>query len=294
MKLTYFDHEPPNFGDAANAIMWKHLVPDGFFDTDEAELFLGIGSIIGDHLPRTARKIVGGSGYGGYTKIPDVFDGSWDILWVRGPLTARSLGIAPELAISDAAILLREIPLPDAASGIDVGYMPHIDSLQRGDWQEVCNRAGMTLLDPSRPVEELLAKIRGARLVITEAMHGAIISDALRTPWVGVQPFCHRHRNKWLDWAGSLDIRLDIRRIAPSSLMERWADFSGQAAIGGRTRALLANPVVASVNDRFIDRAAQDLAQLARSATGQLSGDRQIEDATQRALAALQGYVRSR
>ena len=64
MKLTYFRGDTPNFGDEINAIMWPHLLPHGFLDEDDSELFLGAGSILWGHLPKAPRKFVAGSGYG--------------------------------------------------------------------------------------------------------------------------------------------------------------------------------------------------------------------------------------
>ena len=101
MKLTYYRGPTPNFGDDLNAFMWPGLLPNGFLDEDESELFLGIGSILWDYLPNQARKYVVGSGYGGYTAPPDIHDGSWDVIFVRGPRTAKILALSPEKAISD-------------------------------------------------------------------------------------------------------------------------------------------------------------------------------------------------
>ena len=68
MKLTYYAGNPPNFGDEINATMWSHLLPRGFLDEEERELFLGAGSILWDYLPAASRKFVAGSGFGGVGK----------------------------------------------------------------------------------------------------------------------------------------------------------------------------------------------------------------------------------
>ena len=76
-----------------NKYLWKKLIEPGFLDEDESTLFIGVGSILWDYYPLDAKKVVMGSGYGGYTKIPNVNDGSWDITFVRGPRTAKLLNI---------------------------------------------------------------------------------------------------------------------------------------------------------------------------------------------------------
>lgn len=293
MKLTYFQGNPPNFGDELNATMWAHLLPAGLLDDRDDALFLGIGSILWDYLPKAPRKIVAGSGFGGYTRAPDVHDGSWDILWLRGPLTARALGVDPRLAITDAAVLLRATPLPPPAETVGIAFMPHVDSIARGAWAEVCAAAGITFLDPRAPVPHLLSQIRGARLVITEAMHGAIVADALRTPWVPILPFQPVHRAKWDDWAQSLGIPLRSISLQASTLREAWISRTGLQAAGRRSRLLFDNPLAHRCNRIVITHAAAALSRIAATATPQLSSDIAISRATERALAALHAFAAS-
>ena len=113
MKLVFFRGKVPNFGDELNLHVWPALLPKGFLDEDESELFVGIGSIIGTQMDPKARKFVMGSGYAGYMGLPDINDGTWDIRFVRGPNTAKTLGIDPKLSICDSAILLRAMDLPE-------------------------------------------------------------------------------------------------------------------------------------------------------------------------------------
>ncbi len=291
MKLTYFEGDPPNFGDELNATMWHHLLPAGVLDDREDELFLGIGSILWDYLPKAPRKIVAGSGFGGYTAAPDVHDGTWELLWLRGPMTARVLGVDPALAITDAAVLLRATPLPAKADNVGVAFMPHVESISRGAWAEVCAQAGVTFLDPRAPVDQLLAQIKGARLLITEAMHGAIVADALRTPWVPVLPFHHVNRAKWNDWAASLDMPLKSITLAPSTMREAWISRTGLLAVGRRSRMMFDNMLVRQCDHLVIGRAATTLARVIKTAVPQLSTDAAISRATGRALDALNAFV---
>jgi hypothetical protein len=87
-------------------------------------------------------KHVAGSGYGGYSAPPDLRDGSWNILWLRGPLTAERLGVDRGLAICDAAILLRAIPLPEPGPSTGIAFMPHFESATRGDWARSAPQPG--------------------------------------------------------------------------------------------------------------------------------------------------------
>lgn len=290
MKLTYFQGDPPNFGDELNATMWAELLPANFFDDDPSTLFVGIGSVIQHNYPKEAKKVVVGSGYGGYTKKPDVHDGTWEFHFVRGPQTTEALGLNPNLAVADAAILLRETALPKPALDIKVGFMPHYESIERGNWQAACDLAGITFIDPSRPPDQVIAQILGAELVITEAMHGAIVSDALRTPWIGVKAMHHVHRFKWHDWAQALDIDYNPAFLFPSNLREAWALSTGRGGSGPRAMALCTSRPAAPFNTACLHMAARSLQRLARQ-NPTLSSDAATDRATDRAMTAIDGLI---
>ena len=293
MKLVFFRGHVPNFGDELNLHVWPALLPKGFLDEDESELFVGIGSIIGNQLDPTARKFVMGSGYAGYMGLPDVHDGSWDIRFVRGPQTAKKLKISPDLAICDSAVLLRAMDLPAPAKDVGIAFMPHYESLERGNWAEACRLAGITLIDATEPVEKVLSQLRGARLLITEAMHGAIVADALRTPWIGAKPIYGGHHMKWLDWAGALDIDLRMNLLKPTSVLEyyiaRTGRGSGHGKVGQLSRSLLA-----SIPNSILTQAAARHLQTMAKLEPQLSADSKIAEATERAQDAVERFVQSR
>ena len=69
-------------------------------------------------------------------------------------------------------------------------------------------RRACTDIDPCGGVERVIADILASELLVTEAMHGAIVADALRVPWVPVRPVQPTNRGKWFDWASALDIEL--------------------------------------------------------------------------------------
>ncbi|SEQ41942.1 succinoglycan biosynthesis protein ExoV [Devosia sp. YR412] len=293
MKLVFFRGTVPNFGDELNLSVWPAILPKGFLDEDESELFVGIGSIIGDHLSPTARKFVMGSGYAGYMGLPDVHDGSWDIRFVRGPNTARTLKIDPSLSICDSAILLRTMELPAPDDRVGIAFMPHYESLERGNWAEACRMAGITLIDATEPVEKVLSQIRGARLLITEAMHGAIVADALRTPWIGAKPIYGGHHKKWLDWAGALNLDVRLNDLKPSSVLEAYIARTGRGGELGKVGRFSASPLAAIPNSFFTSSAARHIQNMAKLEP-QLSSDAMIAQVTERAQAAVDGFVRSR
>lgn len=290
MKLTFFRGDRPNFGDELNLFMWPRLLPEGFLDEDERELFVGIGSIILDSYPKESRKYVVGSGYGGYTARPDMHDGSWETIFVRGPLTARMLDLPPEKSICDSAVLLRNLELPGAREDVGTAFMPHFESLESGNWREACRMAGIRFIDPTDPVEKVIAELRGAKMLISEAMHGVIVADALRTPWVAVRPSHPKHHMKWRDWAEALSVDLRQHRLWPSSALEVLMQVHGRGDHGGRGGRVNRAVAMRPVNHLLTYLAAQRLRQL-ETQEPMLSSDRAISEVTERASKALAAFV---
>lgn len=217
-KLYYFRGARPNFGDELNPWLWPRLLP-GFLDDASDELFLGIGTILNSAVPTAPRKIVFGSGYG-YGDPPKLEPGKWRIHCVRGPRTAQALGLPDTLAVGDPAILLRRMPWPRPTRQYPVSYMPHWESIDRGHWPLACAQADIHFIDPTAPVEQVVAELLASELLIAEAMHGAVVADALRVPWISVQPQLRMHSAKWLDWCASVDVVYRPQLLRPSAYAE--------------------------------------------------------------------------
>ncbi len=239
MKLYFFQGDVPNFGDELSPWLMSKVFP-GLLDEDNSELLLAIGSIIFDHIPAIPSKIVFGSGYGGYTNLPDLSQ-NWNFYCVRGPRTAVACGLPLDKVAGDAAILIRRHRLTKSTSGRRLSFMPHWQSIDRGHWAEACKIANIQYIAPSAPVEQVLDQIEDSAVLITEAMHGAIVADALRVPWIPVMPIHRWHRMKWYDWAEALDIKLNPQTLWPSSAREVAAlrNGEGEGTIFQRARGLL-------------------------------------------------------
>ena len=203
MKMFYFDRAP-NYGDALNPWMWPRLLGHRL-QANSSTLFLGIGTILKDDLPKADRYAVLGSG-GGYGPFPST-DHRWNFYAVRGPLTAEALGLDQELAAIDGAYLMRKFELPKpVAAGPRIGFMPHWETQLRIPWEKICAMSGLRFISPKLSVEDTLAQIQGCDAVIAEAMHAAITADALRIRWVPVRLGEQFLDFKWRDWLGSVEL----------------------------------------------------------------------------------------
>lgn len=287
VKLYRWRGNERNFGDELNGLLWPRLLPN-FFDDDAAVLFLGIGSVLDARHPVRPVKLVAGAGYGGYENLPAV-DGRWVIHWVRGPRTARVLRLPTTYGLGDPAILVSG---PSAAGGRQIGFMPHFESLGRGGWAEAALAAGMTLIDPRDDPDAIIATISTCRLLLSEAMHGAIVADAMRVPWIALHPLAAVHRAKWLDWADTLDLVVRFRPLPASSLFERLHASSLASTHTGRRLLERARPRLNGVARRcFVERAARALAAAARCEP-QLSGAAALDRSRCRMLEQLDALRR--
>jgi succinoglycan biosynthesis protein ExoV len=169
MKLFYIKD---NFGDALNPIIFNHFLPN-FFDNNSEELVLGIGSILGFPMEEARRKIVFSSGFGAgqpsvYGSVPSI-DQSFEVVCVRGPLTAKILGLPTETAVTDGAALLRFFDFPTLNKRYQVSFMPHISSEAIYDWETICKKVGFHYISPRQLPMEVIMQIRQSELLIAEA-----------------------------------------------------------------------------------------------------------------------------
>jgi hypothetical protein len=141
---------------------------------------------------------------------------------VRGPLSARLLGLPPETAIADGAVLA---PLCDAlpAKGGQATrrgvIIPHWKTLDYPGWDEVARLTGHDLLDPRGDPIAVISRIADADFVLTESLHGAILADLYGVPWGGFATTANFLPAKWLDWALSCGRDLHLTAVPPPTAL---------------------------------------------------------------------------
>jgi succinoglycan biosynthesis protein ExoV len=214
VKLFYFRDKSGirNFGDELNPWLWPRLLPDAF-DEDTATQFVSIGTLLNDRLPPAPRTVVFGAGVG-YCGLPRR-DDSWTVYCVRGPLSARALGLPADAGVTDPAALIRRLrPEPRSGGARRRAFMPHWQSEVDG-WQRMSEESGLAFIDPRWPPDRVLDALEATDLLITEAMHGAIVADALRIPWVPVRTNADINSFKWEDWCASVSLVYRPHRLPP-------------------------------------------------------------------------------
>jgi succinoglycan biosynthesis protein ExoV len=210
-----FDNDT-NFGDALNPILFKHLLPE-FFDEDKEEYFLGIGSVFGispfDEKAKKIHVFSSGFAYGEPPKIDD----RYNILCVRGPITAKTLNLDPKLAVADGALLISEL-YKAKEKKYNYSFMPHcLSDKKNTKWKLICDKLGINYISPTinstNSVEKICYELSSTEILITEALHGAIIAQAFNVPWIPIQIYNHINLIKWEDFALSLDLKFSANQI---------------------------------------------------------------------------------
>lgn len=255
MKLHYYSGQHSklqvtNFGDELNPWLWRQLIPD-IIDSPGNALLIGIGTLLNQHLPPQPQKAVFGAGIG-YGDLPHL-DDSYKIYFVRGFLSAKALELPPEQTITDPAILTRRCYQPTAHPAYRWSYMPHFSEMlsNRSGWQTLCQETGIHLIDPTAPIDQVLAEISASEVLFAEAMHGAIIADALRTPWVAVKTKAGILDLKWNDWLSTIDRTYQpvvIRRAASIIGKKGWLRHCDYQAIRAQMALMVrtARPVLSA------------------------------------------------
>ena len=215
MKLFYYEtrSHAKNFGDELNPWLWPKLLPE--LNDCSNNIFVGIGTLLNEsttELVVPARNVIffsTGVGYGRSLRFRA--PSNWKIYCVRGPLSAKRLNLPDSLAITDGAALLKRYftPISEAKRRYGFSYMPHFRHGSRDLFKAVCKRAGIHYIDPTGEIEEIIADILHSKVLISEAMHGAIAADTLRVPWIPVRTSPKILPFKWQDWCAS--VRLPYR-----------------------------------------------------------------------------------
>jgi succinoglycan biosynthesis protein ExoV len=226
MKLYYYQDPKGNFGDDLNPWLWSKLMPEVLDDNPEA-ILVGIGSILDHWLPTAPMKHVLGSGVG-YGRLP-IVDEKFVFHAVRGYATAAELRLPSNLVITDAAVMLhRIVDVSKLEKSHEFGFMPSGHSERHYDWEKLCKEVGFNFISCHWSVDKVIDEIGKCKVLISEAMHGAIAADSLRVPWIPlmlddtVLPF------KWKDWLSTLDLPYEPVVVTPIYDNKRIFSVAGQ------------------------------------------------------------------
>ncbi|GAC15094.1 polysaccharide pyruvyl transferase family protein [Aliiglaciecola lipolytica] len=231
MKLYYFKAEGGNVGDDLNAWLWPKVIGE-VLDDDDSHLIIGVGTLLNHRIPEAKQYTVLSSGVG-YGSAPPLDKGEWNFVALRGPKSQKAVNTSDVKCLLDGAYLMPHYFKPEIKKQYPVAYIPHVDSVIFGQWQKVCDLAGIKFIDPRWSVEKFISELNKCEKVLTEAMHGAILADAYNVPWHPVKAYDYINDFKWQDWAQSLELEVSFSHIPPT-----W-----KGDIGLNTKSKLINKV---------------------------------------------------
>ena len=208
-----------NFGDDLNETMWNKLLPKPLSEyLDNDTFFIGIGTRLRPkNIPKGKRIIVFGAGFG-YSDFPPTVNQNWDIRCLRGPLTADALGVDRNKVITDAAILCKDL-YQKGIPRYDVSFIPHHLTSAEDNWEKVCKELNINFINPKQNPDFVIDDLTNSKLIIAESLHGAIIADTFRVPWIPVKIKGHFSQFKWNDWMQSMNLEVKIEHL--SSIYDR-------------------------------------------------------------------------
>lgn len=216
MAIYYYDEytkkfNSRNFGDDINPFIFDHLLPERIIEDDKI-CIIGVGTLINEatiqNVAHFEKKIVFSSGVGYSKKGDDLnFDDSWIFICVRGPLSSEKLKLPKSKGVTDGAIFLSQILKLKETKKDGIAFIPHVNT----HWtcgpilENLCKSIGIEYLVPDVEFDTFIKVVAESKCVITEAMHGAILADTVRTPWYPIKihnalPF------KWQDWCQSMEL----------------------------------------------------------------------------------------
>ena len=293
MKLYYFKDPKGDFGDDLNPWLFNNLLP-GKLKEQSDHLLIGVGTLLNHRIPDARRVTVFGSGHG-YGQLPRITT-NWNFICVRGPLTAKAMNLDENIAITDPAMLTPLYFTERFSKAYDVSYMPHCDSAQLGDWQFICNLLNINFIDPRQPFLKVFEEIQKSKLLITEAMHGAILADAFRVPWCPVKAYPHISEFKWQDWL--MSVNSDAQFSYLPSIYRGDELYGFNASLKNKVKRVIVDTVLwndswskpphAKSNISTIENCADELQKIIESKRSFLSSAELLEQNTERLLEKLQ------
>ena len=245
MKLVYYKSDHGNVGDEVNLWIWPKVFGDNFFNKRNDVAFMGIGSILMGNSKfielanKSEKKVIFSTGVRSINENFN-FDDSWDIRFVRGPYSSLRLTKEANNYIADGAYFLALLPQYKTYLNLPkkhkISFIPYFKSLDKVDWKAICDGLGWNLILPTDGnVEQFMIDIAESEQVISEAMHGCILADALRVPWKRLRFNAHMYEGervsewKWNDWMLSIDIKENSFIEAPILKRKKWFKISKAA-----------------------------------------------------------------
>lgn len=224
MELFYYKSDIGNFGDDMNPWLWNQLL-GSFSEYRSGVQFVGIGSILDERLDNGRKKVVFGSGIRDKKYKPKT-PSDFDFRFVRGPRSGESLG---QKFICDSAYCLRLLEDTGFKTSRKISFIPYFRHYHNVQWDKFSELTGFYVINPTQHIEKVIEEIQSTEYVISCAMHGAILADVYRKPWIRCRAGIHGHENrstselKWSDFSSALGMeKISTLEVDMNINTRRW------------------------------------------------------------------------
>jgi len=210
VNLIYFKSDIGNFGDDLNPWLWNKIFGD--FENYNSDVdFVGIGSILDNRIfeNRENKKVIFGSGVRDFDFRINEYE-NVDIRFVRGPISSR---LTNSDFITDAAYALRQVETENVLKKYKISYIPYFRNYYNFNWRLFEKILGIHVINPCEDIEKVIGEIKSSETILTTAMHGAILADLFRIPWMRVKFTKNGNETnltselKWNDWLMSVGLK---------------------------------------------------------------------------------------
>ncbi len=240
LDLFYAKVDIGNFGDDMNEWFWDAAFPE-FRTLAPDHTMFGIGSILWHQAIQQHEKIVVMGSGTGVGILPFDYGDRINFQFVRGPKTAKYFGLDEDRWITDPAMLTSDLPeFRDLGPGHgDAILVPHCGTANMDlDWAKIGEATGLRYVSPMQDAKQVIREIAGASLVVTEAMHGAIMADSFRVPWIPVAIKPNLGTFKWQDLADSMEFEINMASALSSMKRAYGVLHKARGAVRGVTERL--------------------------------------------------------
>ena len=133
------------------------------------------------------------------------------------PLSAQKLGLSIVQGVADGGIMLWRLLTSSLQKLTKFAFMPHIHHANYAGpvWRQICSQLDIDYIDLSWPMEQVLSAIGRTETLLTEAMHGAIAADSLRTPWIPIVASAQILHFKWRHWRAAVGLACQPQDLKP-------------------------------------------------------------------------------
>lgn len=291
MKLIYHNDWRGNFGDDINLPFFDIVIP-GYEEKLLDQKLYGIGTLLNNNNGLIRDACIFGSGFG-YGEELSYDLKSTKIFGVRGPVTAKKMGLDSSYIIGDPAIYVSSMPsiMPEKTYSTRAVVALHHRSAEMWDFSGG-NNDELYFLDPGlTSIPDYIGYIRDASVVYAESLHAAIIAATFGVPFCPVSIGNKLEEKKWSDFYQLFG----FGEFEPLTIPAPAVSVIRRISVSGRVRGVLQpSKLGRKVNAEYFKHLVARLNEINRKANCRVSDVKMVSSIKTRienAISELRQYV---